>query len=264
MVKISFQQVTAQKPEKENDGDKEEIHMPYSQQDELVLPVRSKKSSFSGLWCVVPGLVIFLSGLILASVSTPCWIFYSLNKFKCPLLNLFHCRVMYEDPLFAPLLGRQELEENVGIYLDDNYEQISVPVPDFGSSDPADIIHDFHRGLTAYYDIALDKCYVIELNTTIVMPPRSLWELLVNVKRGMYLPQTYIIQEEMVVTGRVRNMRQLGPFIHRLCYGKETYRLRRRSSQKRIEKRETRNCHSIRHFENTFVVETKICDRLLL
>lgn len=30
MVKISFQQVTAQKPEKENDGDKEEIHMPYS------------------------------------------------------------------------------------------------------------------------------------------------------------------------------------------------------------------------------------------
>uniref|UniRef100_A0A673H937 Integral membrane protein 2 n=1 Tax=Sinocyclocheilus rhinocerous TaxID=307959 RepID=A0A673H937_9TELE len=120
------------------------------------------------------------------------------------------------------------------------------------------------QGLTAYYDIALDKCYVIELNTTIVMPPRNLWELLVNVKRGMYLPQTYIIQEEMVVTGRVRNMRQLGPFIHRLCYGKEIYRLRRRSGQRRVDKRETRNCHSIRHFENTFVVETKICDRLLL
>lgn len=30
MVKISFQQVTVQKPEKENDGDKEEILMPYS------------------------------------------------------------------------------------------------------------------------------------------------------------------------------------------------------------------------------------------
>ncbi len=52
-------------------------------------------------------------------------------------------------------------------------------------------------------------------------------------QRGMYLPQTYIIQEEMVVMGRVRNMRQLGPFIHRLCYGKETYRLRRRSGQRR-------------------------------
>lgn len=52
---------------------------------------------------------------------------------------------MYEDPVYAPLLGRQEVEENVGIYLDDNYEHISVPVPDFASSDPADIIHDFHR-----------------------------------------------------------------------------------------------------------------------
>lgn len=36
-----------------------------------------------------------------------------------------------------------------------------------------------------------------------------------------------------MVTGRVRNMRQLGPFIHRLCYGKDTYRLRRRSQRRR-------------------------------
>lgn len=47
--------------------------------------------------------------------------------------------------MYAPLRGRHELEENVGIYLNDNYEQISVPVPHFGGSDPADIIHDFHR-----------------------------------------------------------------------------------------------------------------------
>lgn len=38
------------------------------------------------------------------------------------------------------------------------------------------------QGLTAYHDIALDKCYITELNTTMVMPPRNLWELLVNVK----------------------------------------------------------------------------------
>ncbi|XP_051989320.1 integral membrane protein 2C-like [Xyrauchen texanus] len=259
MVKISFQPVSVQKPEKENDGDKEEIQMPYSH-DELVLPVCSKKSPMCGFWCIALGLVIFMSGLIMASV---CLYRYYYSA-QIPEDSLFHCRVMYEDPLYAPLLGRQEMEEKVGIYLDENYEQISVPVPDFGSSDPADIIHDFHRGLTAYHDIALDKCYVIELNTTIVMPPRNLWELLVNVKRGTYLPQTYMVQEEMVVAGRVRNMRQLGPFIHRLCYGKQTYRLRRRSAHRRIDKREARNCHSIRHFENTFVVETFICDPTLL
>uniref|UniRef100_A0A4W5QGX1 Integral membrane protein 2 n=1 Tax=Hucho hucho TaxID=62062 RepID=A0A4W5QGX1_9TELE len=255
MVKITFQSVSAQKAEKELDGDKAEILMPY--EHELVLPLRPKKSHLSGLCCPTFGLVVFMSGLVLASIYVYRYYFIP----QIPEDSLFHCRVLYEDSVHAPMHGRQELEENVGIYLDDNYEQISVPVPHFGGSDPADIIHDFHRGLTAYHDIALDKCYVIELNTTLVMPPRNLWELLVNVKKGTYLPQTYIIQEEMVVTGRVRNMRQLGPFIHRLCYGKDTYRLkRRRDARRRIDKREARNCHSIRHFENTFVVETVICD----
>ncbi|XP_026999004.1 integral membrane protein 2Cb [Tachysurus fulvidraco] len=257
MVKISFQPVSVQKPEKQRDGGKEEIIMSYSQPDELVLPLRPKKSSISGLWCLIPGLVIFISGVIIVSV----YVYRNYFTPQIPEDSLFHCRVMYEDSLYAPLLGRQELQENVGIYLDENYEQINVPVPNFGGSDPADIIHDFHRGLTAYHDIALDKCFVVELNTTIVMPPRNLWELLNNVKRGMYLPQTYMVQEEMMVTGRVKNMRQLGPFIHRLCYGKETFRLKRRNSRRRIDKRESRKCHRIRHFENTFVMETMICDR---
>lgn len=185
---------------------------------------------------------------------------------------MFHCGVLYEDSLYSPFKGQLELHEDVKIYIEENYEQINVPVPQFGGSDPADIIHDFQRvrsswdlggvglswvhqlcvhapalsllsrglflscppargplwvfptlsclpgevrltqfpvfpefpllphfpsslqrvevcnsvlgtqGLTAYHDITLDKCYVIELNTTIVMPPRNLWELLVNVK----------------------------------------------------------------------------------
>lgn len=36
--------------------------------------------------------------------------------------------------------------------------------------------------LTAYLDLSLNKCYVIPLNTSIVMPPRDFLELLVNVK----------------------------------------------------------------------------------
>lgn len=52
-------------------------------------------------------------------------------------------------------------------------------------------------------------------------------------QKGTYLPQTYIIHEEMVVTGKVHNMRQLGPFIYRLCNGKDTYRLNRRVTRRR-------------------------------
>lgn len=93
------------------------------------------------------------------------------------------------------------------------------------------------------------------------MPPRNLWELLVNVKKGTYLPQTYIIQEEMIATEHVSDMEQLGSFIYRLCSGKETYRLKRRSTRRRISRREAGDCHRIRHFENTFVVETVICKK---
>uniref|UniRef100_A0AAQ4QDR2 Integral membrane protein 2 n=1 Tax=Gasterosteus aculeatus aculeatus TaxID=481459 RepID=A0AAQ4QDR2_GASAC len=238
MVKISFQSISGQKAE--NDGDKTEILIPH--------PAVSLRVPSCGF------VLITFAGVVMVRVpDSPAGVFI-------PEENLFHCRVLYEDSAYAPLRGRQELEENVGIYLGDNYEKITVPVPHFGGSDPADIIHDFHRGLTAYHDIALDKCYVIELNTTIVMPPRNLLELLINVKKGTYLPQTYIIHEEMVVTGRVHNMRQLGPFIYRLCNGKDTYRLNRRVTRRRINKREAKDCHHIRHFENTFVVETVICD----
>lgn len=52
-------------------------------------------------------------------------------------------------------------------------------------------------------------------------------------QKGTYLPQTYMIHEEMVVTGKVHNMHQLGPFIYRLCNGKDTYRLSRRVTHRR-------------------------------
>lgn len=52
-------------------------------------------------------------------------------------------------------------------------------------------------------------------------------------QRGTYLPQTYIIQEEMVVTEHVSDKETLGSFIYHLCNGKDTYRLRRRATRRR-------------------------------
>ncbi|XP_010211379.1 PREDICTED: integral membrane protein 2C [Tinamus guttatus] len=167
------------------------------------------------------GLLVLLLGLVFASM----YVYRYFVVAQLPRESVFHCGVLYEDPLSSPLRGQLELREDVRIYLEENYEHINVPVPQFGGSDPADIIHDFQRGLTAYHDLALDKCYVIELNTTVVMPPRNLWELLVNVKKGTY-------------RARLRAARAL-----------------------RISRREAGSCHRIRHFENTFVVETVICKK---
>ncbi|KAF6361610.1 integral membrane protein 2C [Rhinolophus ferrumequinum] len=244
MVKISFQPAVAGIKGDKADKASAAAPAPGPAAEILLTPAREERppyhrykkgGSVGGVCYLSMGMVVLLMGLVFASVY------------------------IYRYFFLAQVRTRMELEEDVKIYLEDNYERINVPVPQFGGGDPADIIHDFQRGLTAYHDISLDKCYVIELNTTIVLPPRNFWELLMNVKRGTYLPQTYIIQEEMVVTEHVSDKEALGSFIYHLCNGKDTYRLRRRATRRRINKRGAKNCNAIRHFENTFVVETLIC-----
>ncbi|XP_043348147.1 integral membrane protein 2C isoform X3 [Dermochelys coriacea] len=183
MVKISFPQAAAGlKPEKaaEGDGAPSGILLPPCAEEQPP-PMQTRRSSLSGLCYLTMGLIVLLMGLVFASMYV--YKYFFITQFpQLPRESVFHCGVLFEDSLYSPFKGRLELHEDVKIYIEENYEQINIPVPQFGGSDPADIIHDFQRGLTAYHDIALDKCYVIELNTTIVMPPRNLWELLVNMK----------------------------------------------------------------------------------
>ena len=39
----------------------------------------------------------------------------------------------------------RHIQERIRVLEDEEVELISVPVPDFSDSDPADIVHDFHR-----------------------------------------------------------------------------------------------------------------------
>lgn len=52
----------------------------------------------------------------------------------------------------------------------------------------------------------------------------------VCVQAGTYLPQSYLVQEEMMVTERLHHVEQLGSFISNLCEGRETFKLQRRDT----------------------------------
>uniref|UniRef100_A0A8C9BMY8 Integral membrane protein 2 n=1 Tax=Phocoena sinus TaxID=42100 RepID=A0A8C9BMY8_PHOSS len=231
MVKISFQPAVAgikgDKADKASASASASAPAPAPAAEILLTPAREERpayhrhkkgSSVGGLCYLSMGVVVLFMGLVFASVYIYRYFFLA----QLARDNFFHCGVLYEDSLTSQVRTRMELEEDVKIYLEENYERINVPVPQFGGGDPADIIHDFQR-------------------------------------RGTYLPQTYIIQEEMVVTEHVSDKEALGSFIYHLCSGKDTYRLRRRATRRRINKRGAKNCNAIRHFENTFVVETLIC-----
>uniref|UniRef100_A0A8D0B235 Integral membrane protein 2 n=1 Tax=Salvator merianae TaxID=96440 RepID=A0A8D0B235_SALMN len=265
MVKISFQQpVAGLKSEKEkavaagNYGAKSETLLPQDAEAQPLPLLVQNRRPFSRIFYLTMILMSLLLGLVLTSI-------YIYRYFSVPSVSYafedddfeeeFRCGVVYFGDFNEPL----ELYESVKIHLEENYERINVPLSDSGESDPADIIHDFHRGLTAYHDVAVDKCYITELNTTIVMTPQSFGELLVNEKKGTDLPQTYIIQEELTVTEQVTDLGQFGTSIYHLCSDKETYWVKRSTTRRYIRRRAAEKCHHIRHFENTFVVDTAIC-----
>ncbi|XP_051874465.1 integral membrane protein 2C-like [Pristis pectinata] len=254
MVKISLPTALGQKPEKaEGEADKTEILIPQAN-DVQTIPATTQKPTLRRILCVTIALVILLSTVVLGIICT--YKYYHLTQAP----PMFHCQVLYDEDL-ASGPNRARLEEDVEIRMDDEVELINVPVPEFEGGDAANIIHDFYQSLTAYHDLSLDRCYIIELNRTIILPPRNLWELLTKMKLGTYLPQTYLIQEEMEVTEQIGNVHQLGSFIRHLCSGKKTYKLKRRSVQRTIEKRDIKNCHRIRHLVNIFVIETSICEK---
>ncbi|XP_028249997.1 integral membrane protein 2B-like isoform X1 [Parambassis ranga] len=262
MVKVSFNAALAQKDVKKD----AETLIPEEDKDaEAALMVRHQSRAWC--WCMCLGLALMLSGVVVGGAYL--YRYYVLEQEG----QVFVCGVNYREENFMIHEEEEEvevelqngfhlrqLEERIRVLEREEVELINVPVPEFEDGDPADIVHDFQRMLTAYLDLSLNKCYVIPLNTSIVMPPRDFLELLVNVKAGTYLPQSYLVHEEMMVTERLEHVDQLGYFIYNLCRGKETYKLQRRDRILGMQKREALNCHKIRHFENKFVVETLICE----
>ncbi|KAL2088211.1 hypothetical protein ACEWY4_017039 [Coilia grayii] len=258
MVKLTFNGALGQKDLKK-DG-KEEALIPTEKDVEEGVFIRQQSRAWC--WCMCLGLALLLSGVLVGGAY--------LYRYYQPDYPVYFCGVDYvegdymvpEEEVMVPEdLPSQlrRIQETVRILEDEEVEFINVPVPEFSSSDPADIVHDFNRRLTAYLDLNLNKCYVIPLNTSIVMPPRDFLELLINIKAGTYLPQSYLVHEQMMVTERVDDLEPLGNFIKRLCKGKDTYKLQRRDTIMGMQKREALDCHKIRHFGNKFVVETEIC-----
>ncbi|XP_077580735.1 integral membrane protein 2C-like [Stigmatopora nigra] len=198
-------------------------------------------------------MVVILLGLLMGSILTYRYFFIS------RLLEggtLFHCNVIYSNGFTS---DRMEFAEAVRILREQRGQFISVPVPTFRKGDAADIVHDFRKNLTAYWDKELDNCYISELDTAHVPPPENLLDLLSKVEKGMYFPHSYMIREELVVIGRTKNLGS--PIIDEMCHNKDTYLLakRRKSSRASRKRRSREDCRIIHHFESPYLMETVIC-----
>ncbi|XP_032383439.1 integral membrane protein 2A [Etheostoma spectabile] len=246
MVKIAFNSALAQKALGKD-------VLAAEKDPELAAAPAGSEGSTGRCLLTLLGIAFILSGLI---VGGACLYRYFTPK------RLYHGAMQFSDvstgaggesqPYYLP-----RVEEEVEI--SDSMAVISVPPPRFRPGDPAYILHDFNRKLTAYLDLTLRTCFVIPLNTSVVLPPQDLIDLFSQLMSGSY--RSYLVHEDLVVTERIDDVKPLGFYIRRLCDGKETYRMQRRSTLPGggIHKRSADDCFTIRHFENKFVTETRIC-----
>ncbi|KAI1898921.1 hypothetical protein AGOR_G00077370 [Albula goreensis] len=249
MVKIAFNSALAQKAL----GKEGEVLV--GEKDPETASVYSNESSTGRCLLTLLGLAFILTGLIVGGACvyryfTPKKLYHGAMHFTEMDNDVVPVDMETREPYYLPRIDEEvEIQDNVAI--------INVPVPRFGEGDPAYILHDFKRKLTAYLDLSLGMCFVIPLNTSVVMPPQDLLDLFQQLMSGSY--RTYLVHEDLVVTERIDNVSELGYYISHLCRGKDTYAMQRRSEIMGIQKRSAQECFTIRHFENKFVTETKIC-----
>ncbi|KAL6480069.1 hypothetical protein MHYP_G00111020 [Metynnis hypsauchen] len=242
MVKIAFNSALAQKTL-------------VSDKDPETGSVYSTESSTGRCLLTLLGLAFILSGLIVGGACvyryfTPKKLYHGSMQFTELDSADVPMDVEAREPYYLPRIDEDvEIRDNVAI--------INVPAPRFGEGDPAYILHDFKRKMTAYLDITLRTCFVIPLNTSVVLPPQDLMDLFMQLMSGSY--KSYLVHEDLVVTERVDDLAPLGYYIYNLCEGKATYKMQRRSEIIGIQKRSVEKCFKIRHFENKFITETKIC-----
>lgn len=259
MVKLAFTSGIGQKDLKKEEKGEALIPQDVDVEDGPYIRHQSR----AWCWCMCLGLALILSGVVVGGAYLYRYYFVEETVYFCGVDYLeqnYKIPDSQEESEMDSPAALKRIEEKVTVMEDEGIALINIPVPRFSDSDPADIVHDFNRRLTAYLDLRLNKCYIIPLNTSVVMPPKDLLELLVNIKAGTYLPQSYLVHEHMMVTEKVEHLEQLGYFINGLCRGRDAYKLERRETVFGIQKREALNCHKILHFENKFVVETLICE----
>ncbi|CAN7997574.1 unnamed protein product [Ixodes hexagonus] len=111
----------------------------------------------------------------------------------------------------------------------EQYEEIEVP--DFTHGRRGRFIHDFAVNKTGIVDMDGQRCFVMPLNRTMVLPPHSLFDLIIKMRAGYYDVDTVIVRERMrVVTPPILDFRDVGYYIARECSSLPTYRLERMSN----------------------------------
>jgi hypothetical protein len=130
------------------------------------------------------------------------------------------CEVRYHEGSYAGQFQEKvEIDKAFGVY-----EKLEVP-PVLDSK-RSTIVHDFEKNLTAIVDRDHGRCFIMNLNRTLVEPPQNFLDLLFKFQSGYYIPDAEVVREKYrVAVPEVKNLEPFGIYIWNECQYFETYRL---------------------------------------
>lgn len=134
--------------------------------------------------------------------------------------------LLRENSNFIDSMGNF-LQEEFEIDMENqSYEKINVP--DFRNGRSGRFIHDFNTNITGIIDVTGRRCFVMPLNRNLVLPPKSLFDLIHKMWDGYYKVDTEIVRETMQIVSpplTLNDLKIVGDYISKECTGLPVYKL---------------------------------------
>lgn len=157
------------------------------------------------------------------------------------------CRVRYHE-WKTGASGREksflmegEFYQQVEIDVSQNrYEKLNIP-PVLNTM-RASVLHDMDMGLTAIIDQDHGRCFIMQINATLVKPISDYYELVKYNKAGYYLPDAELIHDDYrLLKPEIEDVSQFGSRIYSYCQFYDTYRMIRDDPP--LDTVETKECY---------------------
>lgn len=147
----------------------------------------------------------------------------SLHLMGSPKLPLGGHPAIYKSDMDAEWTPGSLFKEEFDLDLvEDSYEQIHVPNFEYGRQ--GRFIHDFKANKTGIIDHTAGRCFVMPLDRTHVLPPRTLFDLIKKMWMGYYNVDTEVVRQTMrVMYPPVHDYKPLGRYISKQCADYPTY-----------------------------------------
>lgn len=117
-------------------------------------------------------------------------------------------------------------------------------------------VHDFYTNYTAIVDVESQRCFITPLDRSLILPPKSLYDLIKKMSNGYYSMDTEKVHRDMRVQERIVDTEPLGIYINKECQNFDMYKLEKVISG--VVKRSVENTETYTYFDGRSIVEINI------